>query len=173
MIEKRRSILHGEFIGEAVLLAIVGCFFVYLFVGSLKWPLGAALMPRIAVALGTPFLIARIFMLIRGAEKEPSRREIMDTGFSQVNDPKAARKRFVRICGFICGLYLSIWIFGFHFALPIGVFLYLTIYGKMNWILSGLVALFLIALMIGMYDNIIHTDWGDPLILQIWNGLNP
>ena len=89
-----------------MLLTLVGTFFVYLFVSSLAWPLGAALMPRIIVIIGAPFLLARIAVLLRPREEPVG--EIMDMGFRIGDDPKIERQRFMRICLFIVGLYLAI-----------------------------------------------------------------
>ena len=96
--------------GEVALLIVVGSFFTYLFVGSLSWSFGAALMPRLTVALGAPFLIIRVAALLRRTEPRQVRGKIMDTGFHLGADPKAEGERFLRICLFILGL--SIWRFG-------------------------------------------------------------
>jgi hypothetical protein len=161
-----------EILGEILLLAIVGGFFVYLFVESLSWPLGAALMPRIAVIIGFPFLIIRVITLLRRSVAQQGPIQIMDLGFSIGIDPKGEAKRFVRICTFIVGLYLSIWVFGFHVALPVAMFLYLFVYGRVGWIASIAVALFFLALIIGVYDTVLHVSWHEPLILRIWPGLS-
>ena len=108
-----------EVVGEIILLAIVGSFFVYMFVESFGWPEGSALMPRIAIALGTPFWVARLITLVRST-RETSSEMIMDLGFRTGEDPRGERMRFVRICLFIVGLYAAIWLVGFHIALPLG-----------------------------------------------------
>ena len=53
-----------EVTGEIVLLLLVGGFFIYLFVESLQWPLGSALMPWITVGIGVPFWLYRLIMLV-------------------------------------------------------------------------------------------------------------
>ena len=159
-----------EIVGEIPLLAIVGGFFVYLFLESLSWPLGAALMPRIAVIVGFPFLIIRVITLLRRTVAQQG--QIMDMGFSIGIDPKGEARRFVRIYAFIVGLYLAIWLFGFHVALPLGMFFYLFVYGRVGWIASIAVSLFFLALIIGVYDNVLHVSWHEPLILRIWNWLS-
>jgi hypothetical protein len=163
-VQRRRISL--EILGEILLLVIVGSFFVYLFVESLRWPLGAALMPRIAVVIGFPFLIIRVITLLRRTVTQQG--QIMDMGFSIGIDPKGEAKRFVRISSFILGLYLAIWIFGFHIALPLGMFFYLFVYGKVGWIGSIAVALSFLALIVGVYDAVLHVSWHEPLILRIW-----
>ena len=157
-----------ELLGEIPLLAIVGGFFVYLFVESLSWPLGAALMPRIAVIIGFPFLIIRVITLLRHTTAQQGPIQIMDLGFSIGIDPEGEAKRFVRICTFIIGLYLAIWVFGFHVALPLAMFFYLFVYGRVGWIASIAVSLFFLAFIVGVYDNVLHVSWHEPLILKLW-----
>ena len=164
--QAKRWRMSLEILGEILLLAIVGGFFVYLLAESLSWPLSAALMPRIAVIIGFPFLIIRVTTLLRRTIAQQG--HIMDMGFSIGIDPKAEAKRFVRICSFIVGLYLAIWVFGFHVALPLGMFFYLFVYGRVGWIASIAVSLFFLALIIGVYDTVLHVSWHEPLILKLW-----
>ena len=155
-----------EILGEIFLLVLVGGFFFYLFVESLDWPLGAALMPRIAVVIGTPFLIARVVTLLRN--RTTAQQQIMDVGFRIGDDPKGESKRFLRICTFIVGLYLAIWILGMHIALPLGMFLYLAIYGKAGWIVSTVIAGLFLALIVGVYDYVLYANWHEALIYRLW-----
>lgn len=164
--ERDRWGIPLEIVGEIVLLAVVGGFFTYLFVESLGWPTGAALMPRIAVAIGVPFWIGRVAVLVRRTEAKPA--QIMDFGFRVGVDPKAEARRFTRIVGFIVGLYIAIWIFGFHVALPLGMLFYLFVYGQLRWIWSIVVSLLFLALIVGVYDELLHANWHEPLISKIW-----
>jgi len=164
---ERRRVRHGislEIIGESVLLLLVGSFFVYLFVESLDWPLGSALMPRIAVAIGAPFWAWRVAVMFFQAKESSG--QIMDIGFRSGDDPKGEFGRFVRICCFILGLYFAIWLLGFHIAMPAGILLYVRVYDKMSWIGSILLALVFLGLLIGVYDKLLNATWHDPPLLQ-------
>jgi hypothetical protein len=154
-----------EIVGEIFLLAVVASLFAYFLVQSFRWPFGSALMPRIAVAIGIPFLIARVVILVRRTALEQG--SIMDMGFRLGEDPESEKKNFVRICGFIVGLYLAIWVFGFHVALPLGMFLYLFFYGRAGWFVSTVVALSFLATIVGIYDNVLHISWHEPLIFRL------
>lgn len=153
-----------EIIGEIVLLLLVGSFFLYLTIESLHWPLGSALMPWISVAIGTPFWLWRMAVLIFQASE--SKGQIMDIGFRTGSDPKGERGRFIRICCFIVGLYLAIWLVGFHIALPAGILFYVRVYGGMSWIGSILLALCFVVLIIGVYDHLINAAWHEPPLLK-------
>lgn len=151
-----------ELLGEMVLLALVGGFLVYLFVESFKWQLGSALMPWIAVGIGAPFWIYRVLVL--GLRARETRGWIMDIGFRSGTDPVGERARFVRISLFIGGLYLGIWLFGFHVALPLGTLLYVRVYGRMSWPASICVGLAFLALLVGVYDRLLNATWHEPLM---------
>jgi TctA family transporter len=166
IVSQRRFRLSLDVVGEVVLLLVVGSFFIYLFRESLQWGPGPALMPRIAVILGTPFLLIRVFVLLRRGKILASApaAEIMDVGFRLGTDPKAEAGRFVRILSFIGILYLGIWLVGFHLAITVGVFLYLLIYGKAGWFWSTAISFLLLALIVGVYDWLLHTVWPPALI---------
>jgi hypothetical protein len=160
-----------EIVGEIVLLAMVGSFFVYLFVKSLGWPLGAALMPRIVVIIGIPFLILRVVALLRQSDRPSG--DIMDMGFRIGDDPTGERHRFIRFSLYIVGLYLAIWIFGFHVALPLGMAFYVRVYGKMSWVGTLIVGASFFAVIVLVYDQLLHATWHEPLIVKAWDRLWP
>lgn len=155
-----------EAVGEIILLAVVGAFFVYLFVQSLEWTLGAALMPRIAVIIGAPFWGYRLLVLFFKATEAETSDRIMDIGFRTGADPTGERSRFVRICAFIVGLYLGIWLLGFHIALPIGMIFYVRVYGGVSWAWSLTVGVLFLALLVGVYDRLLNAFWHEPPLLQ-------
>jgi hypothetical protein len=153
-----------EVFGEIVLLALVGGFLVYLFIESLQWQLGSALMPWIAVGIGAPFWIYRVLVLILRARETQG--QIMDIGFRTGGDPTGERARFFRISLFIIGLYIGIWLFGFHVALPLGTLLYVRVYGRLSWLGSLCVGLIFLALLVGVYDRLLNATWHEPLVQQ-------
>ena len=160
-----------ETVGEMVLLALVGGFFVYLFVESLQWPLGSALMPWIAVGIGMPFWIYRVLVLILRAREAPAA-QIMDIGFRTGSDPAGERARFLRITLFILGLYLGIWLFGFHVALPLAMLIYVRVYGQLSWLGALSVALMFLALLVGVYDRLLNATWHEPLMWQWFESIH-
>jgi TctA family transporter len=159
-----RQKISLETVGEIVLLMTVGAFFAYMLWDSFRWPTGTWLMPRIAILLGIPFWVARIVALLRPAADSAT--QIMDTGFWLGVDPKGEWIRFVQISGWIVLLYLGIWIFGFHLALPIGIFAYLFYYGRVGWFWSPVVSLAFLALIVGVYDLLLYTTWHEPVVLS-------
>jgi hypothetical protein len=175
LVEGRRGrLLSLESGGELVLLILVAAFFGYLLYGSMSWKLGASIIPWTAVALGTPFLILRFIAVLRpargGAALAASPGQIMDIGFGASSDG-AAPARFLRIVVYILAMYLGIWLLGFHVALPLATFIYLYVYGRAGLLWSAAVALMFLALIMGVYDELLHARWHDAPIL-IWLGLD-
>ena len=164
----RRRRISMEAVGEIVLLAIVGAFFAYMLWESFRWSTGVWLMPRIAILLGIPFWLARVVALFRPTTASPT--QIMDTGFWLGSDPRAEGIRFVQISGWIVLLYLGIWMFGFHLALPIGIFAYLYHYGRAGWFWSSVASLAFVSLIVGVYDLLLHTFWHEPVVFTFLVG---
>jgi hypothetical protein len=162
--------LSLEIAGEALLLLVVGAFFIYMFMDSWNRQFAAALMPRIAVILGTPFWLLRVMALLRRPMTEDAKHTaIMDTGFVIGATPKAEASRFVRIFGFTALLYGGIWLFGVHLALPSILFLYLLIFGKAGWLGSACMALIFLAFIVGFYDWVLNIIWPEPLIAGLFD----
>ena len=88
----------------------------------------------------------------------------MDTGFLAGADPKEELLGFIRISLFIAVLYLGIWLFGFLVAVPIGVLLYLLIYGRVGWFWSSFAGMAFAALIVGVFDWTLNVPWHEPVI---------
>lgn len=161
--------LSVEVLGELLLLAVAGALFGYLFVLSFDWPEAAKLLPRIAVIIGVPFGIIRFVAVIRRIKSTPA--SVMDTAFRiEAQDPREITGRFVRIWVWVLALYLAIWMFGFHLALPVGIFVYLFRYGNAGWVWSLLLSLMVYAAIKLVYDTALHADWFDAVVPR-WLGL--
>jgi hypothetical protein len=91
----------------------------------------------------------------------------MDTGFWLGSDPKGEWIRFVQFSGWIVLLYVAIWMFSFHLALPLGIFAYLYAYGRAGWFWSSLVSVAFLALIVGVYDLLLNTTWHPPLVYSL------
>lgn len=158
--------LNMESVGEFVLSGLTGAFFLYLLLESRGWPLGAALMPRVVATTGLLFLILRLGMLLRN-RTEPQGR-IMDTGFTESDDGDAALIRFLTVFGSLVALIVGIWLFGWHIALPVYIFLYLLIFGRVRWWWAAISAGLFLALLIGVYDAVFHTPWNEPALFRLF-----
>lgn len=166
----RRGFFDQELIGELILLAAVAGFFTYIVISAQGWKFSAVLMPAIAVAIGIPFWIWRFVEVIRAGLRRIDQQKlsaaVMDVGFYESSDPAAERNRFYRIVIAIFVLYACIWLFGFHVTVPLWTFIYMWRFGRVPLITSLIVAALLLAVIIGLYDTLLDTDWNEPLVLQ-------
>ena len=79
--------------------------------------------------------------------------------------PSVMRRRFAQSTGTLVALVGSIWLFGFHVSIPVYVFLYLWLVGKVRPWIAVLPAILFEALLIGFYDRLLHTNWHTPILL--------
>lgn len=173
----RNRFLTIEFIGEVILLAVVGAFFIYMYMDSVEWDEGSLpwlpwrldwgdggwLLPRITILFGIPFWFWRTASLFRaGASTEGG--QIMDTGFLETDDePSVVAMRWVQLLGTTGALLIGLWVLGFHIAVPLYTILYLTIYGKVKWYWTILPAVFFEIIIIGIYGYLLLSEWGTPV----------
>jgi hypothetical protein len=157
-----------EVLGEIFLLVLVGAFMTYMFVGSFGWPAGSAFLPRIVVLGGAPFVLIRLISLVKRTKSSVA--DIMDQGFVGTDEdtPKAVMGRLTRGILFVFLLYFAIWMFGFHLALPTGIFIYLLAYSGIGWAKSLIVALVFLGIIFGLYDYVMHTMWHNPIVFSLF-----
>jgi hypothetical protein len=168
--KQERKGLSFEVAGELILLSLVAGFFLYILISAQNWSFAATLTPAIAVAIGTPFLVWRVIVVVRsGLRIRPSNAapaQIMDIGFRIGKDRRAERKRFLRIFVAIGLLYGGIWILGFHIAVPLWVFCYVYWFGKVRLVTAALLAALFLAFMVGVYDLTLESYWNEPLLFE-------
>ena len=174
-----RRLARAEVAGELTLLAIVGVMFGTMLWESQDWTTASALMPRIAIGIGAPLWFIRVFGLVRYAlgtqperyqgvrREEDSGGKIMDLGFYMGDDQRAAFIRFITITGALLVLLLGIWLFGWHFTLPLWTFAYLLLFAKVKIWQAALGGIFFLAVIIGVYGALFDTLWNDPVVLRL------
>lgn len=159
-------------LAEGLFLLFVGACFAYLLIASRQWQAGAALVPTIIGALGLPLLVIHIGQRILSTRRTAAQRaQILDIGFTDSDlDPNVAQRRLLRFVGWSAGLVLGIWLVGFHVTVPVYLFGYLMLYGQVRWWAALATAIAFEAVLIGLYDEVLHSAWNDPLI-QRWLGM--
>lgn len=153
---------------EVFFLTLVGAFFTYLLLESWEWPLGAAFLPRLVTGLGLVLLVFYIVSRVRQTDERGKRTSrILDIGFTDAGlDRQVILARMARFFGSTAALFLGVWLVGFHIALPVYVFLYLFIYGRVRWWWAFAAALSFEAALVGLYDQVLHTSWNEPVLLK-------
>jgi hypothetical protein len=166
-----------EFIGEVILLIVVGAFFGYMYWDSVDWENGALawlpwqldwgnggwLLPRIAVLFGFPLWVWRGVSLFR-AGASATGGQIMDTGFLETDDdPAVVARRWVLLIGSTGALLVGCWVLGFHIAVPAYTIAYLIVFGKVKWYWTIFPAVFFEIIIVGIYGYILLSEWGTPV----------
>ncbi|WP_426247408.1 hypothetical protein [Nocardioides sp. LHG3406-4] len=165
--------LSLERVGEGALLTVVTLFFAYMLKDSMGWPSDAALLPRMALGVGLPFLLYRWFTLLRArpestpAGEEPNG-QVMDLGFRLSDDHRENTRRFIHVTGLIVMLIVGIWLVGVEISVPLGVFVYLYFFANFSLIKSAVVSLGLLAMVFGLYDEVINAPWPEPVVWRLF-----
>jgi hypothetical protein len=141
--------------------------FSYVVVSARGWPLGSRLFPWfVGISMLVLTLIQSALELCQSARPE-SPEEDQETGDLQVDWTIGTRlvvRRVSIIFGWLVGLFLGIWLFGFFIAVPLFVLLYLKFQGREGWLLSFSLTLAALLFLIAVFDQILHVPWPHPLI---------
>jgi hypothetical protein len=154
---------------ESVLVSIVTGYFIYLLltVGDLRPE--AARLPRMTaiggLVLVAGFIAQRVWSIAHG--KQNATAQILDTGF----DEEGLSKRLVvirtlRLATWFGGMLAAIWFLGYHVAVPVFVFFYLLVFGKIKWWLAATAGAVFFLLIYGLFDLVLHTIWPEPALLR-------
>jgi hypothetical protein len=130
------------------------------------WPLGTGLFPWF---VGIPVLVLALIQLIVDAYQSltPGKAGSTETGDLQVDWTMSAKDvagGVLTFFGWLLGLFFGIWLFGFFIAIPLFGFLYLKLQAKEGWLLSLALTLGSFIFLVGLFDQVLHIAWPDPLL---------
>lgn len=148
-------------------LVFVGAIF-----SALEWPIHSR---AFVLAIAIPGLILTIIHFIRESWRRrsadgPATPSYADTPLDADVPPEIMRKRMVNVFAWIFGLFGLIWMVGFEIAVPLFTFSYLKFQARESLLLSGVIGGFMIVLVIGVFNLILHVLWPKGM-LQTWLGL--
>lgn len=165
---------------KAVVLLFDGFFFVLLAAAmttAWQWPFATGLFP---LTVGIPVLLVALVQLARDAvagpdhgEESPAPRRVRDIAV----DRSVPADQAIRRAGafYLCALALlaSVLLVGFQPALALFLALYLRFVSRAGWgvtlALTGLVT----ALVVGVFDNVLHVVWPDSLLGRLMDARRP
>lgn len=164
--EKNISWTSIEIIGELILLGFMMILIItYLIeLPDLKW--AGRYLPLLAIAMGIPFWFLRVrtVLLRKGALQQGM---VMDLGFKLGEDPRGEKQRAILYLSSILGLFILVWVIGFHIGLPAWVIGYLVLYAKMKWYYALIAGVGFEAFIIGILDLTIDIGWPEPVIFKL------
>lgn len=149
---------------DLVLSVVIATTFVYAVYEARDWAEEASLFP-LAVALpGVALAIAQIVISIRSrgaaAEAVPADEE----GTLPAGERS---KRTAEIAGWILAFFAAVWLIGFQIAVPLGAVAYLRIAAREGWLPSAVVAAGCWALVVGVFDRVLHVPMPAGELLRI------
>ena len=130
------------------------------------WPLGTGMFPR---SVGLPVLVMALFQLILDAyqSRKASGPGTQETGDLQVDWTMPAAEvaaRGLTFAAWLLGMFFGILLLGFFITVPVFTLLYLKYQAKEGWPLTlGLTAAMLV-FFVGVFDQILHIHWLEPVL---------
>ena len=158
-------------IGDGLNLFMAGLF-VCAILSAVEWPVHSR---AFVLAIAIPGLILVVVLFVRQrwwqrTEATASSPGLGDTPLDADVPPAVARRRMIDVFAWIFVLFGSIWLVGFQIAVPLFTFGYLRFQARESLLLSGSVAVVMVALIVGVFNLILHVLWPQGM-LQGWLGL--
>lgn len=144
-------------------VAVVAAGMVYT---SRDWPLGTGLFPR---SVGVPVLVMSLIQLIMDAYRTlgTSGRQERETGDLQVDWTMSTGEVAARglvFAGWLLGMFFGILLFGFFLTVPLFTLLYLKYQAREGWPLTLWLTAGMLVFFVGVFDQILHIHWLEPVI---------
>ena len=134
-----------------------------------RWSFKAALFP---LATGIPLFIlagTQLILELFGGNEATSGPAV-ELELSTDVDPKVARKRVAGILAWIAGFILLVFLVGFPIAVPVFIFSYLSLQGRVSWWLSFTLTAIAWLCFYGLFQWLLHLPFEDGWI-QTWLGM--
>lgn len=130
------------------------------------WPLGTGLFPR---SVGVPVLVMAMIQLVMDAYRtvKTTASQERETGDLQVDwtmstaEVAAAGLTFA---AWLLGMFFGILLFGFFLTVPVFTLLYLKYQAKEGWPLTLTLTAAMLVFFVGVFDQILHIHWLEPVI---------
>ena len=139
-------------------------------VSAAQWPFETSLFPLV---IGVPMFALALAQVGKDAlamrsdpfqEGPPVLESIPDVPTDRSVPTHLVFRRAGGFYGSAIGLYLLILMVGFHVAVPLFLIVFMRFYGKASWTLVLVVTSAILALMFGVFDQLLHVPWPEPLI---------
>ena len=139
---------------------------------AMNWSWDTGLFPY---AVGIPALLLALWQLVldlRGIQSSGDSDggpapQIMDIATDQSLPKDVVRRGTAVGMGWILTLFFAIWLVGFLLATPLFVFFYLWYQAEATIRASVTVACLMAIFIWGVFDQIIHTAWPEPLLFRL------
>ncbi len=142
-------------------------------ISAVQWPFETSLFPLV---IGVPIFVLALAQVGKDAlamRRDPSQEgppvleSIPDVPTDRSVPTHLVFRRAGGFYGSAIGLYLLILVVGFHVAVPLFLIAFLRFYGKASWTLVLVVTSAILVLMFGVFDQLLHVPWPEPLIRSL------
>jgi hypothetical protein len=133
---------------------------------SRDWPLGTGMFPR---SVGVPVLVMSLIQLIMDAYRtmKTTGGQERETGDLQVDWTMSTAEvaaRGLEFAGWLLGMFFGILLLGFFITVPAFTLLYLKYQAKEGWTLTLWLTAIMLVFFVGVFDQILHIHWLEPVI---------
>jgi hypothetical protein len=147
---------------------VVFCIFLiaiaaYAMRSALNWTFKAALFP-LTVSIPLMILAAIQLLLEIFSKGETTAGPAVDIEFAADVPPEVARRRAVGAFLWVGGFILLVYVVGFPVAVPIFIFSYLSMQGRVGWWLSATLTACAWGFFYGLFQYLLHLPFEDGLI---------
>jgi hypothetical protein len=146
----------------SIALALIGALII-----AWDWPLRASIIILTLGTIGLVLISLQLFQDYKRKDSADKAKLVYELPTIKDTDTKASRRGTLEIWGWLFGLLIAIRLFGLPFTLPVFVFAYAKVYGA-SWLISIILAGFIAGFEFGIYEQIVHVYWPDPLILELF-----
>jgi putative tricarboxylic transport membrane protein len=146
--------------GFTLLLIIVVAVALY---ASREWNATTALFPR---AVGFPMLALLVAVLVMDIRKGRSRKESGKTEGGGDGKFSKATKLSLLYLAWLAGFVVLAWAIGLLYSIPIYVFVYMKIQGRINWLQCGVFAV-AATVFVYIFGYMFQMAWPEGALLSI------
>jgi len=141
------------------------------FYKAIYFPPAGRIFPLIIAGSGLVLTIFQIVIDLKnqlktGENFKQNRQDYVDIAPDSDIPIELVRKRGLRFLGWIVGLYLGIYVFGFKIAVPVFFVSFLRIEGKASWFIILLLTTISIYAIFFHFENLLGVFWPRPLIVD-------
>lgn len=133
---------------------------------SKDWPPPTGLFPW---SVGIPVMVLSLVQLILDGYRSahPTDAKSRDTGDLQVDWTMSVAEvasRGLTFAGWLLGMFFGILLIGFFITVPLFTLFYLKYQAKETWTLSLSLTAGMLLFFVGVFDQILHIHWIEPVI---------
>lgn len=126
-----------------------------------SWPLRASIMILVLGSAGILMAFIQLYTEFRASGKIQT--SGMDIELDESQTGKKATPRILTFGGWVVALFLAIWLLGFTVSIPLFSLLYAKLNGA-RWYIALIIAAINLLFLQGLYEQLLHVPWPDPVL---------